>query len=48
MTSSRRPSLFAEMAMRFVEQKEPLATASLGHILEASPICRDALQRIYG
>jgi hypothetical protein len=43
MGSSRR-SLLAEMALRFVEQREVLATASLGHILASSPVARDGLR----
>jgi len=43
MAPSRR-SLLAEMAWRFVEQREVLATASLGYILHSSSIARDALR----
>lgn len=43
MAPARR-SLFAEMAWRFVEQREVLATASLGHVLQSSHTARDALR----
>jgi hypothetical protein len=43
MVPSRR-SLLAEMAWRFVEQREVLATASLGYILRSSSVAREALR----
>lgn len=43
MARSRR-SLLAEMAWRFVDQREVLATASLGYILQSSSVARDALR----
>lgn len=42
MTQARR-SLLAEMALRFVDQRETLATAALGYILSGSATARAAL-----
>lgn len=39
-----RRTLLAEMALRFVDQPETLATASLGHILAVSSVARDAVR----
>lgn len=39
-----RRSLLAEMALRFVEQREVLATASLGYILSTSAIAGEMLR----
>ena len=47
MARSRR-SLLAEMAWRFVEQREVLATESLGYILQSSSVARDALRTWLG
>jgi hypothetical protein len=43
MDSSPRRSILAEMALRFVDQGETLATAGLGHVLGSSATARDAL-----
>lgn len=43
MTGARR-SILAEMALRFVDQRETLATAGLGHLMQASSASREALR----
>ena len=43
MVPARR-SLLAEMAWRFVDQREVLATAGLGYVLRSSSTARDSLQ----
>ena len=46
MEGQQRPSILAEMALRFVDQREVLATAGLGHVLGASPTARQALREL--
>jgi hypothetical protein len=46
VAAAREPSIFAEMAVRFVEDREVLATSALGHILNSSVTARDALRHL--
>ena len=48
VTAGREPSIFAEMALRFVEDREVLATSALGHILSSSVTAGTALRDLFG
>lgn len=48
MKAATQRSILAELALRFVDQREPLATVGLGHILAASSASRDAMTELLG
>lgn len=45
MSTDRSPSILAEIALQFIDQRETVATAALGRFLGV-PTCRDALIRL--